>query len=424
MRALAPCSLDSTALARRLRDLAGDERQVQVDFLLHLDEFDRRQEYLPLGFGSLWDFCLRELHLREGAAGRRIAAMRALRRFPRLESPLRDGRLCLSTAPLLAQVLTEENLDELVAQAAFRTKAEVEHLVATIQPRTAPRDGLRRLAEANALSLARPPASTDAVTSLLALGTDEPRPPDGAPATAALTVPSAAAHTPAAPARAFAPAAELHAVSGDEWSLRVTIDGALKADLDSFASLLSHKVRRNDYTALLREAVRCGIEKHGKRRGTVPPSRKRKKPAAPSEAKVSDPSRRIPADVKRAVHERDGGCCAWVSKDGRRCGSRWQLEYDHIVPVSRGGKSTVENVRVACRAHNFFHAEETYGREHMAKFRRRGPDRTQTGGFAIARGSNSKCNSPTAPDGGGAHTSRRRAPAPPRAEPRLPFSDG
>ena len=167
MHALAPCSLDSTALARRLRDLAGDERQVQVDFLLHLDEYDRRQEYLAAGFGSLWDFCLRELHLREGAAGRRIAAMRALRRFPRLESPLRDGRLCLSTAPLLAQVLTEENLDDLVARAAFQTKAEVEHLVASIQPRTAPRDGLRKLPEARTASLAQPPGAVADVPSLL-----------------------------------------------------------------------------------------------------------------------------------------------------------------------------------------------------------------------------------------------------------------
>jgi hypothetical protein len=152
MHALAPRSLDSASLARRLRDLAGDERAVQVDFLLHLDEFDRRQEYLPHGFGSLWDFLLRELHLREGAAGRRIAAMKALRRFPTLESPMRDGRLCISTAPLLAQVLTEENLDDLVAQATYRTKAEVEHLVATIQPRTAPQDGLRKVPQAKILT--------------------------------------------------------------------------------------------------------------------------------------------------------------------------------------------------------------------------------------------------------------------------------
>jgi hypothetical protein len=74
MNALAPSSLDSAALAGRLRDLAGDERNVPVDFLLHLDEFDRRRAYLEVGYGSLWEYCLRALHLREGAAGRRIAS--------------------------------------------------------------------------------------------------------------------------------------------------------------------------------------------------------------------------------------------------------------------------------------------------------------------------------------------------------------
>ena len=75
-------SLDARTLARRLGELAGDERQVQVEFLLYLDEFDRRRAYLELGFGSLWTYCLEALHLREGAAGRRINAMRVLRRFP------------------------------------------------------------------------------------------------------------------------------------------------------------------------------------------------------------------------------------------------------------------------------------------------------------------------------------------------------
>ena len=51
--------------------------------------------------------------------------MRVLRQFPRLQQPLRDGRLCLSTVVRLAQALTEENLDEIVARAAFRTKARM-----------------------------------------------------------------------------------------------------------------------------------------------------------------------------------------------------------------------------------------------------------------------------------------------------------
>ncbi len=60
-----PSSLDASSLARRLGELAGGERRVQVDFLLHLDEFDRRRAYLDLGFGSLWEYCREVLRLRE-----------------------------------------------------------------------------------------------------------------------------------------------------------------------------------------------------------------------------------------------------------------------------------------------------------------------------------------------------------------------
>lgn len=70
--------------------------------------------------------------------------MRVLRRFPKLEPALRDGRLCLSTASLVGQVLTDDNLEELIERAAFRTKAEVEHLVVSVRPREVwKRDGGR-----------------------------------------------------------------------------------------------------------------------------------------------------------------------------------------------------------------------------------------------------------------------------------------
>ncbi len=88
-----PSSLDSHALALRLSELAGEEREVQADFLLHLAVFDARRAYLEAGHSSLWSYCLEVLHLREGAAGRRIGAMRVLTRFPCLEAALREGRL-------------------------------------------------------------------------------------------------------------------------------------------------------------------------------------------------------------------------------------------------------------------------------------------------------------------------------------------
>ena len=44
--------------------------------------------------------------------------------------------------------------------------------------------------------------------------------------------------------------------------------------------------------------------------------------------------RSIPAEVKHEVWRRDLGCCTYVDPHtGRRCGSRFFLELDHIVPV-------------------------------------------------------------------------------------------
>src|SRR5574340_245879 len=103
-----PSVLDSRALPERLRSVAVDERGIQADFLLHLDALDRRRGYAELGYPSLWEYCLRALNLREGAAGRRIGAMRVLRRFPVLVDALRDGRLSLSTPCVLGPVLTAE----------------------------------------------------------------------------------------------------------------------------------------------------------------------------------------------------------------------------------------------------------------------------------------------------------------------------
>jgi 5-methylcytosine-specific restriction endonuclease McrA len=53
----------------------------------------------------------------------------------------------------------------------------------------------------------------------------------------------------------------------------------------------------------------------------------------------------IPEDVKLFVWKRDGGKCV-------RCGSRENLEYDHIIPVAKGGSSTARNLQLLCESCN------------------------------------------------------------------------
>lgn len=56
-------------------------------------------------------------------------------------------------------------------------------------------------------------------------------------------------------------------------------------------------------------------------------------------------SRHIPRDVQMEVFYRDGGKCVM-------CGADKYLEFDHIIPFSKGGANTVDNIQILCRACN------------------------------------------------------------------------
>ena len=50
-----------------------------------------------------------------------------------------------------------------------------------------------------------------------------------------------------------------------------------------------------------------------------------------------------------------------MSLGGARCNERSRLEFDHIHPHSDGGDATAANVRLLCRAHNQYEAEQFFG---------------------------------------------------------------
>jgi hypothetical protein len=110
-----------------------------------------------------------------------------------------------------------------------------------------------------------------------------------------------------------------------------------------------------DLEAVFDQAIELLVQKLEKRKnGATDRPRKSARPTRPG-------SRHVPAEVKRAVQARDGGQCAYVGRDGRRCTARSGLEYGHLHAYALGSPMTVDNLALRCRAHNAFEAEQCFG---------------------------------------------------------------
>jgi hypothetical protein len=349
----------------------------------------------------MFQYCVRRLRMSEDVAFKRIRAARAARQHPVIFDALADGRLSLSAVVLLAPHLDREAAAELLAVATHRTNAEVESLLADRYPRPEVPAVIRALGPAAPLAqLAARPVAAGAPCATEPNG--DPAHPAGTSVQLAArpvedgTAPAALALAPVVgdPAHATATSGQLAArpvpessgappaeeratcgVAGRRFELRCTIGEPTHDKLRLAQALLGHAVPTGDVAQVLDRALDALIERLEKRRRAAtakPPT------AAPRPAKNP---RTVPAAVRRAVWKRDGGRCTFVGDTGHRCESRTRLEFDHEVPVARGGRATVEGIRLRCRAHNQYAAERSFGADFMRRKREEGRLRG-----AVARG--------------------------------------
>jgi hypothetical protein len=360
--------LSDPALLHRLHQLVARERAATAVLLDHLAEVDQRKLFLPAAYESMFAYCVGELHLSEDAAYKRIQASRAAARFPAIFDAVAEGRLHLSAVCLLAPHLTEDTAEGLLEAATHRSKKEVERLLALRFPRPDLPDLVQPILVATlpapAAQLAPGQVQPDGLVDRLATPlTHSTVLENGSSAGYACPWPVGGDLSPGTVSTSTASVREdrpaVKPLAPGRFMVRFTMGQSAHDKLRYVQELLSHELPSGDMEQIFEQALDALI-----------PRLERRKFAATSSprsghGRPTKSLRHIPADVMRAVWERDQGQCTYVSESGHRCQARKFVEFDHVLEVARGGEASVSDLRLLCRAHNQHQAECTFGAEFM-----------------------------------------------------------
>ncbi|HEY8150111.1 MAG TPA: HNH endonuclease [Vicinamibacteria bacterium] len=350
--------LSDQDLLARVGVLAGKEREASVELLAHLAALDARPAlFAAAGHGSLFTYCTEVLRLSEDATCNRIQAARACRDFPMILDLLASGAISLTSVRILRPHLTPENHEAVLARASRRSRREIEALVAELAPRPDVPSSVRKLPTATPAPTVLP-AATSPVPGVEAA---TPRSPEPAP-------PISPSPPPMTPRRPI-----IETTSPERYRVQFTIGKESHDKLRRLQALLRREIPDGDPGAIFDRALTLLLEKVEKAKlGAAAKPRPRPiRPGADRELRTPIvPSRDVPRHIKRAVGRRDGGQCAFVSRDGYRCTERTFLEFHHVLPYAHGGPATVENISLRCRRHNQYEAELVFGPRPASRVRK------------------------------------------------------
>jgi hypothetical protein len=410
--------LSNTELLANTRSLVGTSNQLFAALLAHLAEVEARGLHRTRACASLYTYCIYELRFSEDAAARRASAAKLVKRFPLLLGAIANGELHLTGLLMLGPHLTAENIVDVLGRAKFRTKKELAKLVRELHPLPMVPDLVEPLRPLPA-SLRRPTweqfvsAFSPRVRELppgerpsdWANDVDDSSSADGEVAkreTAedemATGDRSDSAASPA-PARVERPwLAQLPVTGPQQYQVQFSTTEEHVQLIERAKALLARQAPGKSLGDLHLQAMKLLVAELEKRKFAVTGQPQRKTPAraravseqpqrqvvsgaaqaasssepppdtqsTPPESEPRQRGRHLPAELRRAVFERDGGRCSYVNERGHRCRETHFLEFHHRQPFGKLGPHTIENVTLHCAAHNALAAELDFGPEHMA----------------------------------------------------------
>lgn len=257
-------------------------------------EVDRVRLFEKLRVRSTFAYCVEILKLSEDVASNVCRVARKSEEVPALLAAIARGEMTVSKARQIVTVLTPGNQTEWLEKARTLSKSDLEREVAKVNPRALARERVKALAE-------------------------------------------------------------------DLYQLEVGISHDLSEKLRRAQELCCQNEKQ--FASLERTlevmadfflGAKDPVERAKRAKG-----RKRRSAASPVSRAPRSPRRQsiirrkpIPAEVRHAVHARDGGCCQAVGRDGGKCLEKKWVDLHHVIPVAEGGEDVAANLTTLCAFHH------------------------------------------------------------------------
>jgi len=394
--------LSDEILHVEVKRLAGRANTLLAELLAHLAEVEARGIHRERACSSLYTYCVYELRMSEDEAQRRCRAARLARQFPGLLPMLAEASIHLTGILLIGPHLTPENHTDLLARVRFRTKREIERIVAELAPapdapaRIEPlQDGpVLHERSIDALGPTRRRCTWAAYVRALAGPIRELQAGTGAGHAPPAALPESRADlsgsSPSAISTGRTSPSRQVASTGPRYRVQFTADQAFLDLLEEARDLLQYGIPSRDIVEVQRRALQDLVKKLRARKLAATDRPRAPKPASPARPPAPEPShseptrincsaheetprhentaparRGVPAAIRRTIWQRDAARCTYHDVRGQRCRERAGLQLHHVAPHARGGPATVDNLTLRCRAHNALAAEHDFGREWM-----------------------------------------------------------
>ena len=331
--------------------------RLEKELLELIIQIDKTKAFYRLGYQSLFAYTTEALRLSPATAYSFIKVARKSHEIPQLKKEVMDGRLSISKAQKMTQVLTKENHREWFDFAEKTTHKKLEREVALASPKQ------------SVIEKATYVPSGEKVTEKVKLKKQVPRVALQVGVSEKLMLKLRQAQDLESQKQrksldieeTLEALVEVYLNQRDpvRKAKRQKLKGKLQSPVvgkgEKETEKKEEKEKKESQSMNMSESVKNSSQeefKFGMSQKQV--FQKELKNEKENFLKQKPESRRkpLPAHITHQIYLRDQGQCTYYDERGKRCSSKRFLEIHHKTPVSRGGDNSVGNLRLLCSGHH------------------------------------------------------------------------